>query len=141
MSDAPETEDEKIVAKLSEYLDKTLPADERAAVEARVAADAEWKRVHDDLVEQRKLISAMRKAAAPPRFTANVTSTIHQRSAGRFFGFGYRVPFGALLVVALAALGVIAWLMWTSPTGSLKRERGDFPESGSGELVPNSVKP
>ena len=104
------TEDE-LVAKMSDYLDGTLSADERAEVDAKLASDAEWQRVRDELVEQRKMISGLRKANAPATFTRDVTSTIRKRSRGAFFGFGSRVPFGALLVVALAALAAIAWLM------------------------------
>jgi hypothetical protein len=55
-----------------------------------------------------------------------VTATIHQRSAGRFFArrtLGDRVPFGALLVIAVLGLAVIGYFMWASETGSLKSAR------------------
>jgi hypothetical protein len=76
--------------------------------------------------EMRKLLSGMRRAKAPEAFTETVTETIHKRSAGRFFArrtLGDRVPFGVLLVVALVALAVIGYLMWSSPTGSLKVDK------------------
>jgi hypothetical protein len=65
----------------------------------------------------------MQKARAPAGFAADVTSTIHKRSAGRFFArrtFGDRVPFSALLVVAVLGLLVIGYFLWASETGSLK---------------------
>ena len=70
-----------------------------------------------------------------------VEDIIHRRSAGRFFGrraFGDRVPFGVLLVFALAALAVLAYFLWSSPTGSLKREREDRPKPPpeAREIVP-----
>lgn len=123
----PEDIDDEIIAKVSDYLDNTLPPDERADVEAKLAADPQWKRAHEELVENRKFMSGMRKAHAPSTFTDDVTGTIHKRSAGRFFGrktFGDRVPFGALMVIALLGLGVIGYVLWSSSTGSLKVDQG-----------------
>jgi anti-sigma factor RsiW len=122
--------DDEIVVKVSDYLDGTLPADERADVEAKLANDADWQRVRGELDEQRKMISALRKQKAPATFTEDVTSTINKRSAGAFFGgrrtLGDRVPFGALLVIALVALAAIAWLLrGGGDSGSSKHDEGD----------------
>ena len=73
--------------------------------------------------DMRKALSGMQKARAPETFAQDVTATIHKRSAGRFFArrtFGDRVPFTALLVVAVLGLIAIAYLLWASETGSLK---------------------
>jgi len=116
--------DEAIIAKVSDYLDGALAGAERDEVTRKIAEDAAWKRAHDELVETRKAISGMRKAHAPESFTGDVTATIHKRSAGRFFArrtFGDRVPFGALVVIAVLGLIVIAYVMWSSETGSLRR--------------------
>lgn len=122
----PSTADEDaIIATLSDYLDGVLPAERRPEVEQKLATDADWKRVHDELRETRDALSGLQKARAPSTFTDDVTGTIHKRSAGRFFGrrtFGDRVPFGALLVVALIVLLGIGFVMWSSPTSSLKLE-------------------
>ena len=125
--DAMTTDDEEIIVALSDYLDGVLPADKRAAVEAKVASDPQWKATHDEMVEARSdsrdALSGLQKARAPASFDENVTATIHKRSAGRFFGrktFGDRVPFGVLLIVALIGLGILAYVIWSSPTGSLK---------------------
>ena len=117
-----ETED-LIIVEVSDYLDGTLAAPEKAAVASKIAGDPEYKRVHAEMVETRNALSGLQKARLPPSFAADVTSTIHKRSAGRFFArrtFGDRVPFSALLVVAVLGLCVIAYFLWASETGSLK---------------------
>ena len=72
--------------------------------------------------------------SAPASFAQEVTSTIHARSAGRFFArktLGDKVPFGVLLVIALLGLGVIAYVMWSSSTGSLRVDPPPPPKAGS----------
>ena len=131
--------DDEIIATLSDYLDGALPAAERAEVEAKLASDADWKRVHGELVETRSALSGLLKARAPETFTQDVTQTIHKRSAGRFFArrtFGDRVPFGVLLIVAVLGLAVIAYILWSSNTGSLKGNPASKPAPGSASLVP-----
>lgn len=140
----PETEeidaDDEIVSAISDYLDGALAPDRRAEVAAKIADDPDWKRAHDEIVETRKFLSGMQKKRAPATFAQDVTATIHKRSAGRFFArrtFGDRVPFGALVIVAVLALIVIAYVMWSSETGSLKTtpdRHGTV--HNSGELVP-----
>ena len=133
---------DEIVAEVSDYLDGALAADRRAAVEAKLASDPDWQRAHKELLETRDALSGLQRARAPMSFDQDVTSTIHKRSAGRFFGrrtFGDRVPFGVLLVIALAILIPIAYVMWASPTGSLRRgpDPGSGAPPGSGQqLVP-----
>jgi hypothetical protein len=92
--------------------------------------------------EVRKALSGLQKARAPDSFAQDVTSTIHKRSAGRFFArrtFGDRVPFGALAIAAVLGVCVIGYLMWASQTGSLAgpRDRGGSGHAGSGlQLTP-----
>jgi anti-sigma factor RsiW len=115
--------EELIVVEVSDFLDGTLKGPEREVVETKITADPEYKRVHDDMIETRNALSGMHKARAPSTFASDVTSTIHKRSAGRFFGrrtFGDRVPFSALLVIAVLGLCAIAYFLWASETGSLK---------------------
>jgi anti-sigma factor RsiW len=112
-----------IIVEVSDYLDGALAGPDKDAVAAKISNDPEYKRVHDDMVETRKALSGLQKARAPVTFAQDVTATIHKRSAGRFFArrtFGDRVPFSALLVVAVLGLCVIAYFMWASQTGSLK---------------------
>jgi anti-sigma factor RsiW len=132
----PDDIDEAIIVAISDYLDGALAAPERSEVERKIAGDATWKRVHAELLETRNFLSGMRKAHAPETFTENVAETIHKRSAGRFFArrtLGDRVPFGAVLAVALAGLVVIAYVLWSSSTGSLKVDgtRPPPPDSSS----------
>jgi anti-sigma factor RsiW len=133
--------DEAILGAVSDYLDGTLTGAERAEVAGKIAEDTTWQRAHTELTETRKFLSGMQKAHAPPRFAEDVAQTIHQRSAGRFFArrtLGDRVPFGALLVVALAGLLVIAYVLWSSSTGSLKVDHGRDrpPAAGSAPVAP-----
>lgn len=138
-------EEDEVLATLTDYVEGTLPADRKKQVEAKIAADPDWKRLHGEMEESTKAdaISAVLKARtpAPENFTNNVEKTIHQRSAGRFFArktFGDRVPFSALLVVAVLLLIVIGYVMWSSQTGSLrvdKKGTGEAPGSAV-EVVP-----
>ena len=131
--------DDEIIATLSDYLDGALPTEQRAEVDSKLASDDEWKRAHAELVEQRRAMSGLLKARAPVTFTEDVTQTIHKRSAGRFFArrtLGDRVPFGALLIVAVLGLVVIAYILWSSQTGSLKVDRGAKPSPGSASILP-----
>lgn len=134
--------DDEIIATLSDYLDGSLAAERRAEVEAKLADDEAWQHAHAELTETRAAMSSLQRARAPEpeRFARDVTWKIHKRSAGRFFAkrtLGDRVPFGALLIVAAAGLLAIAYLLWASPTGSLKPTRdADPPPRGSQRLVP-----
>jgi hypothetical protein len=124
MSEAEEEIDDEIVAKVSDYLDGLVTGSERDDVAKKIETDPAWKQAHDDLVENRKFMSGMRNAhRAPPSFTNEVTSTINKRSKGAFFGFGNRVPFNAILIIAIIALCAVGYLMWSSQTGSLKVEK------------------
>jgi hypothetical protein len=93
----------------------------------------------DNAEEVRKALSGLQKARAPETFAQDVTSTIHKRSAGRFFArrtFGDRVPFGALAIAAVLGICVIGYLMWASQTGSLKSSHDRVPhDHGSGMLL------
>ncbi len=129
MSEADDIDD-AIIAKVSDYLDGSLPAAERDEVAKKIASDPAYKQAHDDIVENRKFMSGLQKARAPETFTQDVTETIHKRSRGRFFArrtLGDRVPFNVLLIVAMLALAAVGYLMWSSQTGSLKVEKKTAP--------------
>jgi anti-sigma factor RsiW len=140
MSEDTDLDDESI-EKLSEYLDGGGTASDRDAIAKKIADDPGWRAAHDDIVETRKMLSGMQKARAKPSFAADVTSTINARSAGRFFGrrtFGDRVPFGALVVIAVLGIVAMAYVMWASQIGSLEmRAAHDHGGThGSAEIVP-----
>jgi hypothetical protein len=133
MTDPSEAEiPDEIIVTLTDYFDNVLPPDQRADVEKKIASDELWKAGHAQFVDARE-------ARPDVKFTDDVTGTIEKRSAGRFFGrrtFGDRVPFVALLVVALIGLGIIAYVMWRSPTGSLKVDKEPAPsQQGSSSIV------
>lgn len=139
MSEPAITDEDEIIATISDYLDGVLPPDRRADVEAKLANDTDWKRTHDELRETRDALSGLQKARAPVKFDEDVTETIHKRSAGRFFAkrtFGDRIPLGVLLVIGVIVLVVIGAMLWSSPTGSLKPEDEHAKPQGSGDLLP-----
>lgn len=122
--------DDESVAAISDFLDGTLPDARRDEVTAKIASDPQWKQTYDELVETKRLMAQIPKAQAPATFATDVTATIHNRSAGRFFArrtFGDRVPFGVLAALTAIALVIIGYLMWVSDTGSLK-SRAQPPE-------------
>jgi hypothetical protein len=126
--------DDELDAKLFDYHEGKLSPAERAEVERILAergepidppTEGDAGTAGDDYRSGLLSLRAA-KAAAPPTFTADVTETIHRRSAGRFFGrrtFGDRVPFGVLLVIGLVIALAVAAVLWSSSTGSLKVRR------------------
>jgi anti-sigma factor RsiW len=131
MSEANDDIDDEILAKVSDYVDGLLKGAEREEVAKKIETDPAWKQTHADIVENKKFMSGMRKAHAPPTFTEDVTGTIHKRSKGRFFArktLGDRVPFNVLLIVAILAMATVGYLMWSSQTGSLKVEKHNPPK-------------
>ncbi len=138
-------EEDQVIATLSDYLDGTLPAAKKTDVEKKLESDQDYKRILAEIKETRddsKEISAVlkaRKAPAPEAFSATLEKTIHQRSAGRFFGrktFGDRVPFSALLVIAVLVLAVIGYVLWSSQTGSLRVDQRKGQTGSSVDVVP-----
>ncbi len=136
--------DDESVATISDFVDGVLAGAKRDEVAAKIAADPAWQQTHDDMVaaraQARDLLSGMQKRRAPGGFATDVTSTIHSRSAGRFFGrrtLGDKMPFGIFVVIAVLGLAVISYLMWASETGSLKRspDRREQPHQ-TDKLVP-----
>jgi anti-sigma factor RsiW len=130
----PTTDEDAIIVALSDYFDGTLPADKKREVEAKIANDPAWKALHDEMLDAQKsseVISGLMKARAPETFDKDVTGMIHKRSGGRFFGrrtFGDRVPVGVLVIIALVIVGVVAYVLWTSQTGSLKVHKEPTPK-------------
>jgi hypothetical protein len=125
-TDEPEDIPEDIIVQVSDFLDGALAGKPRDEVAQKVGSDPIWQRAHRELSETRSYLSGLSRAHAPSSFAQDVEETIHQRSAGRFFGkrtLGDRVPFGAIVLVALIALAVIGYVLWSSSTGSLKRDR------------------
>ena len=139
MSELATADEDEAIATLSDYLDGTLPADRIGYVKEKLANDPLWKQTHEELREVRNNLSGLQKARAPEKFNEDVTATIHKRSAGRFFAkrtLGDRVPLGVLLVIGVIVLVIVGAILWTSSTGSLKRDKRGAEPQGSGELVP-----
>lgn len=116
------SDEDEMIEKVGDYLDGALTGAAKDDVAKKIETDPAWKETHDEMVEARKALSGLQKARAPGHFASDVTDTIAKRSAGRFFGrrtLGDRVPLVPLVVVAVLALCVIAYVMWSSQTGSL----------------------
>ncbi|MBV8757851.1 MAG: hypothetical protein JO257_11260 [Deltaproteobacteria bacterium] len=112
-----------MIVKIGDYVDGLLSGEDKAAVEQKIASDPAWKETHDELaearVEARKGLSGLQKARAPGHFAKDVTETIKKRSGGRFFGRNDRFLL-PVMILAMLALVAIAYVMWSSQTGSLK---------------------
>lgn len=131
--------DDEIIIALSDYFDGALSPERKREVEEKIKLDPKWKAAHDEMLDTKSpsALSGLQKARAPSTFAEDVTGTIHKRSAGRFFGkktFGDRVPFMAILVVAMLLLVALGYVLWTSSTGSLKVHK-DAPEKQPGSAV------
>jgi anti-sigma factor RsiW len=116
---------DEIQALLSEHLDGSLSSAESTRIAQHLATCPACTAARDELREMRAALSGLGKLrpAPPPEFRDQVTEAIHRRSAGRFFArrtLGDRVPFGALLIVAMVVFVAVAALLWSSSTGSLR---------------------
>jgi anti-sigma factor RsiW len=143
----PDEPDDAMAAKLYDYAEGTLAEADRPEVEAYLRARGELPAAGATTPAAgqsgaRLDLRALRAAAPPPAFTEGVTSTIRQRSAGRFFGrrtLGDRLPLGWLLAIALVVLLVVFAVVWSSPTGSLSLRRPPTkaaPHGSAGDLAP-----
>ncbi|MBP8807471.1 MAG: zf-HC2 domain-containing protein [Kofleriaceae bacterium] len=140
----PASTDERLAAMLSDYVDGTLAPADRAEVEAALAADPALRAEVDELRASVGALKSLPPTAAPPDLGKSVEERIHRRSAGRFFArrtLGDRVPFGVLLIVALIALVILLAVLWSSPTGSLKRPPPAPPEPPAESLLPRHQAP
>jgi anti-sigma factor RsiW len=143
MTDTAELDDDSVAA-ISDFVEGSLTGPRRDEVANKIESDPAWKQTHDEMVEAKKFaaetLSGVQKRRAPDTFAQDVTSTIHKRSAGRFFGrrtLGDKMPFGVLVIIAVLGIAVIGYLMWASETGSLKpqHDRVEKPHD-EGKLVP-----
>jgi anti-sigma factor RsiW len=143
MSEPSETE--RIEAMLFDYVEGTLSLEERKEVEAYIATHPELAADLEQMREDQKRLKSLNKTPAPEELGKKVEEIIHRRSQGRFFGrraFGDRVPFFVLLLVALAVLVGIWLALWSSPTGSLRRQPDDAPRPSNEarESIPKPVR-
>lgn len=135
-SEQPQTDQhEEIEAKLSDYVEGSLPASEAAAVEEHLRGCAACTEALAAVKETVNALSGLHKIPAPPHFERDVAETIRRRSGGRFFGrraFGDRVPLELLAILALGLGLALYFLLRTSDTGSLRPfDRGSQrPETG-----------
>jgi anti-sigma factor RsiW len=124
------SEDERLEAMFSDYVEGTLTLEQRKEVEAHLVKHPELREELEAMREDQKKLKSLNKTPAPEELGQKVEEIIHRRSRGRFFArrtFGDRVPFFWLLIAALVMLLIIFLTLWSSPTGSLKREPENAP--------------
>jgi anti-sigma factor RsiW len=105
----------------TDYLDGTLPARDKSALEQHLAACIQCR---TDLESFRRAVGSLGKLkqAAPVGFLPGIQRQIHQRSRGRFFGrrwmlFG-RIPFEWVSLATIVAMLIYYLaLLHGSPTG------------------------
>ena len=123
-SEQPNSEvHEEIEAKLSDYVEGSLPPAEVAVVEQHLAGCPACTDALAAVKETVNALSGLHKIQAPPHFDRDVAETIRRRSGGRFFGrraFGDRVPLEVLAIVALALGLALYFFLRRSDTGSLR---------------------
>lgn len=118
-----QTHDDEFAARLSDYVDGSLGADDRRAIDQHLEGCAQCRQELVELRETMSALSGLNRVAAPANFDREVTETIRRRSRGRFFGrkgLGDRVPFGILAMLALALGLALYFFLRESDTGSLK---------------------
>jgi hypothetical protein len=127
------TDDE--LALLSDFHDNLLPADKAKHVAELIGQDQRWRTASEEFTATKQALSGLQKARAPVTFAEDLTNTIHRRSGGAFFGrraFGDRVPFGLLLVLGIILIAVVAFMLWSSQTGSLSSGKSPAPQEPRG---------
>lgn len=130
---------ERLQAMLSDYVDGTLSPADRAEVDAALAADPALRAELDELRTGGLGLRALGRTPAPPELVTAVEATINRRSAGRFFArrtLGDRVPFGVILILAVIILGFIVVTLYSSTTGSLKRDPDPLKPPPQGQVAP-----
>ena len=142
----PDREHDRIGALMADVVEGTATPEVQAEVKAHVAACAACREELAELRAARAAFKSLPPTAAPANLGTSIEATIHRRSAGRFFGkktLGDRVPFFAILIVALIALVVIVALLWSSTTGSLRRESPTHPKPppGARDAIPRPIAP
>jgi anti-sigma factor RsiW len=140
-SEQPQTDEhEEIEAKLSDFVEGSLPASEAAAVEEHLRGCAACSEALAAVKQTVSALSGLHKIPAPPHFERDVAETIRRRSGGRFFGrraFGDRVPLELLAILALGLGLALYFLLRSSDTGSLRPFDRGSQRQESGDEAPD----
>jgi predicted anti-sigma-YlaC factor YlaD len=98
---------EKAAEMFSDFLDGSLPARDKAALEQHLGVCIQCR---TDLESFRRAVGSLGKLkqGAPPRFLPDIEAQIYRRSHGRFFGrrwklFG-RIPFEWVSLATIIAM-------------------------------------
>lgn len=132
--------DEKL-AQISAYAEGEMPADERAAFEAELAANAELAAALADYREAMGLTATLAEVHAPPDFEQAVQRTLRRRSRGRLFKPEAAVREAQLTQFFIAfALLVLVYLALSLGLHRFEQLLDDqsLPIEGSGQAAPPS---
>ena len=92
----------------SAYYDNRLDPDERVRFERLLANSPEMQTAYDEFAATVDQLSHVTSQRAPIDFVQQVTSTIQQRSDGRFFHErSFRVPYEVFAALVLVLIGAI----------------------------------
>jgi len=106
----------------TDYYEQSLPAERRQQIADHLRECAVCQSAYAEFEQTLRALSGLHKMSAPQHFGDAVETTIHKRSAGRFFGrraFGDRVPFSVLAIIALVIGLIVVFLMRYSAVGTL----------------------
>lgn len=99
------------------YLDDELTADERAALDAELAASPDLAAEFDDYRRTVELLRQLPAPEPPERFVERVEGRIRRRSQGRYFALEPRVrlPYEAIATITLLAAMVLLFMRAAPP--------------------------
>jgi anti-sigma factor RsiW len=114
---------EQAAEMFSDFIDGTLPARDKSALEQHLAACIQCR---TELESFRRAVGSLGKLKqpAPPRFLPDIQRQIYERSRGRFFGrrwklFG-RIPFEWVSLATIIAMLIYYIAMLHGTPGGVK---------------------
>jgi len=136
-----EAEREALDVDMSAYPEGSMRPAERSAFEGGLAADPFVRAEYDKFKEAVGALSGLHRQPAPDKLADAVATTIHRRSAGRFFGprrLGDRVPFELIAVLGLVLGAAVYFAMRFADDGA---SRGGAPADAGPRPSPGEIVP
>ena len=112
---------QEIESQFTDIYEQTLPPEKVRSFELHLEDCSRCKEAYEEFKTTVAALSGLHRMSAPQQFGKNVETTIHKRSAGRFFGrraWGDRVPFALLTMIALGIGTFVVWTIRCSGTGT-----------------------
>lgn len=105
-----ETDHAAFEADFSDLYEKVLPPRRATEVKTHLEGCERCRAEYAKFESAMESVSGLHRMSAPQDFKVQLETTIHRRSAGRFFGrraFGDRVPFELLAIVTIVAVAAL----------------------------------